>query len=732
MIQKISRALFVSCLFLAPAAWAEEQACPTPAVLAVTETAQVEFDGAQGITLRTMIEMLSREHFSRVDIDDGFSSQWLENYLRRLDPSRLYFFSSDIAEFRRNYADQLDNLAMQGDLTPAKVIYERYRERALARLDAVLATLENPDSTFDYSTNDELVIDREDAQWPANQREADELWHKQLTLGMLNSVLGEREDTEARTTLARRYKTLANNIRQQDGRVVAEFYFNALTQIYDPHTNYFSPRDAENFDINMSLSLQGIGAVLTTADEYTEVVSIVVGGPAALGDELKPADKIVAIGEGIDCEFIDVVGWRLDEVVSMIRGPKGTTVRLSVIPAKVDPTSEERRVVTIVRDAVKLEDNATKGEILIVENGGNSYRIGVIDIPSFYLDFEALRQRDPNYRSTTQDTRKLLREFQEQGIDGLIIDLRGNGGGSLQEAATLTDLFVDPGPVVQIRDWRGNMYRDNRARTRQEYSGPLMVLVDRLSASASEIFAGAIQDYDRGLVVGQRTFGKGTVQTVKDLPEGQLKLTESKFYRITGASTQHRGVEPDIMLPSFYDEDIIGESSYDNPLVWDEVGSLLARSYEDLTPYVDELMPLHSHRLATDPDLVYLMGYLNILDERSSNETVSLNMESRASERAYWLNREEALLNAWKLAKGIPLEDDEASAEAEDAVADDEETAFFDALAEDDEDPNTPDLSNALLRETAQIFSDLLTLLSGSALTAATTSAATAATSSPD
>ena len=339
----------------------------------------------------------------------------------------------------------------------------------------------------------------------------------------------------------------------------------------------------------------------------------------------------------------------------------------------------------------------------------------------FYLDFEALRNRDPDYRSTTNDTRKILRDFQEQGVDAVIIDLRSNGGGSLLESATLTDLFVDPGPVVQIRDSANNVYRDQRARGRQEYTGPLMVLIDRLSASASEIFAGAIQDYNRGIIIGSRTFGKGTVQTVMDLPEGQLKLTESKFYRITGESTQHRGVAPDIFLPGFYDEEDIGESSYDNPLIWDEIGGIPHRSYEDYSPYYPQLIAMHQERLSTDPDLVYLTGVISATEERRQRETISLNLVEREADRDYWDDLDEQLLNSWKLAKGIPIEDPETLEESlvaseleestQELVAEDAEVAVN--SDDDEEESNEPDLSDSLLNETANIFADLLDLLNG-------------------
>ncbi len=703
--------LIAALLLLGPLTlWAAED-CPAPPETSISEIQPIEFDRNQSITQRAMLEVLGTQHFADIAVNDSLSEDWLQKYLESLDPSHAYFLQSDIQEFRQKYALELDDMAKQGDLTAAKEIYDRFRERALRQIENLLAKLEDPDYQFDYTSEASLPIDRDELDWPEDEAAADLLWDQTLTLGMLNLQLSEQEDGESREALIRRYHTQRNTLNQQNARNVAAYYFNALARLYDPHTDYFSPRESEEFNINMSLSLQGIGAELTTEDEFTKVVRLIPGGPADLGGDLAAADRIVEIGEGNDCEFIDVVGWSLSEVVDRIRGEKGSTVRLKVIPAGVDVQSEERKVVTIVRDEVKLEEQAAKGEVIEIDTGAGKYAIGVIDIPSFYLDFEALRNRDPDYRSTTNDTRKILRDFQEQGVDAIIIDLRSNGGGSLLESATLTDLFVDPGPVVQIRDSANNIYRDQRARSRQEYTGPLMVLIDRLSASASEIFAAAIQDYNRGIVIGSRSFGKGTVQTVMDLPEGQLKLTESKFYRITGESTQHKGVTPDIFLPSFFDEEEIGESSYDNPLPWDEIGGIPHRSYEDYSPYFPQLVAMHQERLATDPDLIYLTGVISATEERRQRETISLNMDQRKADRDYWDQLDEDLLNNWKLAKGIPLE--EAEAESEDTPDPDLEVVEDTDASSEEEATDEPDLSETLLNETANIFADLLDLLHG-------------------
>src|SRR5690606_35021676 len=400
---------------------------------------------------------------------------------------------------------------------------------------------------------------------------------------------------------------------KQENEDAFSMVINSLTTLYDPHTNYLSPRTAENFNINMSLSLEGIGAVLQSEDEYTKVMRLVPAGPADKQGELKPTDRIVAIGQGTDGEMVDVVGWRLDEVVEKIRGKKDTIVRLEVLPAN----SSASKVISIKRDKVKLEEQAAKKHVFDVSNGDEVYRVGIINIPTFYMDFEAYRKRDPNYKSTTRDVYQLLGELEAEKVDGIIIDLRSNGGGSLQEAATLTDLFVDPGPVVQIKQANATVSRSYRSFSPAVYRGPLVVLIDRLSASASEIFAGAIQDYGRSIVIGDQSFGKGSVQSIVPLSLGELKITESKFYRISGDSTQHRGVVPDIQLPSLIDKDKVGESSDDNrnALPWDRIHAAPHETYFDIPNLLPWINERHQARIKTDPDFVFLNEQARLMEE---------------------------------------------------------------------------------------------------------------------
>lgn len=707
----LSGALSAALLAGASLAYAEE--CPVlEEAILVDEVEPVVFNENHSSTLITALSILSKDHYEDLTLNDALSKEWLDGFIEFLDPARSYLLASDIAEFETKYAAQLDDYANKGDLSPAKVMYDRFRNRALSRFESNIALLENTEKTFDYETDQTLPIEREDYQWQNSLEATDTLWNQQLTLALLNLKLSGKNEDDSREQLVSRYKTQLSNLKSQNARDVAALYLNSLGHIYDPHTDYFSPRESESFEITMSLSLEGIGAVLQLDDEFTKVVSVVPGGPAQIQGELQAADRIVAIGEGEDCEFVDVVGWQLDDVVDRIRGPKDSVVRLQIIPADADELSEERNIVKIVRDRVKLEDNAAKGEVIEVDSHGEQYSLGVIDIPSFYLDIDAMRNRDPEYRSTTRDVQNILDGFAESGVDGVIVDLRQNGGGSLLEAATLTDLFVDPGPVVQIKDQSNRILRNHRARTRAYYDGPLMVVIDRLSASASEIFAGAIQDYSRGLVIGSQSFGKGTVQSVQALPEGQLKLTESKFYRISGDSTQHKGVIPDIHLPDLFNPDDIGESSYDNALPWDQIRGIPHRKYRDFTPYLESLRTLHASRLSNDADMRFLQDTISISEERRSQKSISLNEQFRLEDRKYWEQREDDILSAWQAAKGIVVE--EVTDEEDEELANEAEIISEDSvteISEDEDNPNEPDIAEAILYESGRIFSDLLHLM---------------------
>ncbi|WP_231757306.1 carboxy terminal-processing peptidase [Microbulbifer elongatus] len=633
----------------------------SPAVLAA-DTEELKPHEDQGGTAREIVSKLEMLHYNKLKVGDEMSAGLWDEYIDSLDPTKSYFLSSDIDEFRQ-WRTKLDDDLRAGNVDRGFDIYNRYRLRISDRLNNIVSQLENGLPEFDFTKEESLELDREDSAWPKSISEADDLWRKRLKSSVLNLRLTDKSDEEIADLLKRRYKGQLKRLSQQNSDDVFELYMNSLTRLYDPHSNYLSPRSLENFNMSMSLSLEGIGAVLQMEDEYTKVARLVAGGPADRTGKIKPNDKIVAVGQDKDGEMVDVVGWRLDDVVDLIRGSAGTFVRLETIPTGGDGS---HRTITIKRSKVKLEDQAAKKAIFEFSDGEQSYKIGVINLPTFYIDFEAYRRRDPNYKSTTRDVARLLDELQKEGVDGVILDLRNNGGGSLQEATMLTDLFIDQGPVVQIRHANEQISRHNRSRSRAMYRGPLMVLINRLSASASEIFAGAIQDYNRGLVVGNQSFGKGTVQTMAPLKEGQLKITQSKFYRVSGDSTQHAGVKPDISMPQLIDSEQVGESAYDTALPWDRIHAVRHAKYFNLKDLVPQLSKKHDKRTAIDPDFVFLRKQFEYQSERADRKAVSLNEQARIQEREN-LNQEIlAMENERRKAKGLePYESFEAYEKSE-------------------------------------------------------------------
>ncbi|MFU8815267.1 MAG: S41 family peptidase, partial [Pseudomonadales bacterium] len=520
-------------------------------------------------TLLTVVEQLRHNHFISKKLDDDLSSQIFDNYLKMLDGGRAYFLAADIEELEQ-YRYKLDDALIRGNLDPAFHIFNRFQQRLTERLSFLIAQIEAGLGDMDFDTDEQLEIDREQAPWPADAEAADRMWRNRLKAAVLTMRLNDRPMEEIEELLTKRYKNRLNQTLQSKSEDAFQLFVNAFATSYDPHTQYFSPRTSQNFNINMSLSLEGIGAVLRTDDEYTSVVELVPAGPADKAGVLKPSDRIISVGQGENGHLIDVVGWRLDDVVELIRGPKDSVVRLEVIPRTASDATTTK-VITITRDAVQLEEQAAKKKLLTLDRNGETHRIGIIEVPTFYADFKAIQQGDPSYKSTTRDVRRLIKELDEEGIDGLVIDLRNNGGGSLQEADAMTGLFIKSGPTVQVKsaNRRPSIYADTDDNV--AWDGPLAVLVNRLSASASEIFAGAIQDYGRGVIIGSQTYGKGTVQTLIPLNRGQLKVTAAKFYRISGQSTQHQGVIPDIEFPEMYDVERIGESALGDAMPWDMI-----------------------------------------------------------------------------------------------------------------------------------------------------------------
>ncbi|MDR9454990.1 MAG: carboxy terminal-processing peptidase [Spiribacter sp.] len=636
-------------------------------------------------------ELLSRYHYRDQSIDDALSESVYDAYFEALDPDRYYFLEADIQAFRHR-ADQLDDELRAGELDTAFDIFARYRERVEDRSDHALDRLEKG---LAFDTEARLDLDRSDADWAASRGELDQIWDKRVTNDALVQRLNGRDRDEVRESLTKRYERLVRSLEQSSAEDVFQSYMSTWASQFDPHSSYMSPRTSENFDINMSLSLEGIGAMLTSEGDFVEIVELIPGGPAAGSGDLSPGDQITGVGDDPDA-IQDVVGWRLGDVVDLIRGPKGSEVHLRVMPEGRDG---HETTITLTRNTVELEEQAAQAEVREVERDGQTHRIGVIDIPAFYADLGAANAGAEDYRNTSDDVARLLDSEALSDIDGLVIDLRGNAGGSLEEAVRMTGLFIDQGPVVQVNRSNGQreVLEDQVAEPAQ-YDGPLGVMVDSNSASASEIFAAALQDYGRGVVIGDQTFGKGTVQTligldqfgvgsgVEDAATGRLKLTIAKFYRINGESTQLEGVQPDLHLPYPQSSDESGERSAERALPWDTIRSTEYRQQGELARYLSELRRRHDRRMLTDPALMSVSAEAKRLREAEARTEVSLNEDRR---RAAQEQQEAARLEAVNA---------QLAAYGRDTI-------------EDLDDLDRDQLPDALLDETAEVMVDLAELI---------------------
>ncbi|MDD1013556.1 carboxy terminal-processing peptidase [Pseudomonas rubra] len=634
-------------------------------VLAANSWDKLQPDRDEVVASLNVVELLKRHHYSKPPLNDARSVIIYDSYLKLLDPARSYFLASDIAEFDK-WKTQFDDFLKSGNLDPGFTIYKRYLDRVKSRLDFALAELGKGVDNFDFTTKETLLIDRKDAPWMKNQAELDDLWRKRVKDEVLRLKIAGKEPKAIQELLTKRYKNQLTRLDQTRAEDIFQAYINTFAQSYDPHTNYLSPDNAENFDINMSLSLEGIGAVLQSDNDQVKIVRLVPAGPAAKTKLVAPADKIIGVAQG-NKEMVDVIGWRLDEVVKLIRGPKGSVVRLEIIPASNAPNDQTTKIVPITREAVKLEEQAAKKSVLKLKQDGRDYKLGIIEIPAFYLDFKAFRAGDPEYKSTTRDVKKLLTELQKEKVDGVVIDLRNNGGGSLQEATELTSLFIDKGPTVLVRNSDGRVDVLEDENSGAFYKGPLALVVNRLSASASEIFAGAMQDYHRALILGGQTFGKGTVQTIQPLNHGELKLTLAKFYRVSGQSTQHQGVLPDIDYPSIIDTKEIGESALPEAMPWDTIRPAIKPAVDPFKPFLAQLKARHDTRTAKDPEFVYIRDRLALTQKLMNEKTVSLNEADRRAQHADIESKQLALENTRRKAKGEePLK--ELKKEDEDAL----------------------------------------------------------------
>ncbi len=644
---------------------------------------------------------LQYQHYLGIDLDDDLSALVFDAFIKSMDPERSIFTQQDINKFSK-FRTYVDDAYRRGQLEPAFIIYNKYQKRLAERLVYMINRIENDYHNIDFTLNEVLETDREEANWAKDKTQLQDLWRKQLKNSILSMKLNNKDEKEIKKTLSKRYLNRLNRLKQTKSEDAFRIYINSLAETYDPHTQYFSPRVSENFNIQMKLSLEGIGAMLQEEDGYTKIKRLVPGGPAQKAGQLKAGDRVVGVGQGIDKKMVDVVGWRLDDVVQLIRGEKGTIVRLNVIPYN-ETDEHNTKIISIVRNTVKLEEQSAKKEIINIKQNGSEYKIGIIDLPTFYVDFKGAQKKLEDYRSTTRDVKKLLQELKKENIDGLVIDLRNNGGGSLQEVNTLLGLFIKSGPTVQIQSSEHKISALSDNDFSIEYDGPLAVLVNRLSASASEIFAGAIQDYKRGIVIGNQTFGKGTVQALQPLAHGQLKLTHAKFYRVSGDSTQNLGVIPDIRLPAIFDREEIGESSLPEAMQWDQINSVKFNAYPDFTALLSRLEKRHVERVKLDPDFIFLNKSIERLNDIKSKTKISLNEKVRKLEFTKTRNSLLEIENERRKAKGKTIY----------ASVDEMKKAQEEEEKENEDKPeheNQSDESRAYLIESAHVLSDLINL----------------------
>ncbi len=681
-------------------------ASSAPGGNAATTLEELNPSAEQAAAARLVYGILSdsRYVYRAKPLDDALSAEIHRRYLESLDGQKLFFTQADINRFEA-YRTGHDDAIKNQRLDPAYEIFKTYLQRVDERVAYARRLLAQP---FDFSADETWAYDREDARWASGSAELDDAWRKYVKNDALRLKLAGRSQAEIRKTLDKRYAGLAERVHELRGDDVFESFMNAYATSIDPHTSYMAPRSAENFNMQMRLSLEGIGAVLQRQDEFVVIRTIVPGGPAGNGGKLKVGDRVVAVGQGASGPMVDVVGWRIDDVVALIRGKKGTQVRLDVLPAEAGVDAKPQ-LISIVRDKVKLEQQAAQKRVIEV----GDRRIGVVELPTFYLDFEARRRGDKDARSATADVAKLLRELRAEKVDGVVVDLRDNGGGSLLEAVELTGLFIDEGPVVQVRETGGRVSVESDDITGVAWDGPLAVLVNRSSASASEIFAAAIQDYGRGLIIGEPTFGKGTVQSLIDLDRfprkddakfGQVKLTVAQFFRVDGGTTQHAGVLPDLAFPVSLDASEYGESTYDNALPATRIARAPHGSLGNLAALRPQLLSQHKARVAADREFRWWSEDVAQFRAEREKKTLSLNETVRAAERDR-LAAERKQREAERKAAGLDVE---SLARDDDGLSANERSVAQQA-AEEEAAKNRPD---PLLRESAAILADALDLLS--------------------
>lgn len=638
------------------------------AAIACTATPRVEKDvpgsnnlkpdAQQSLITKEIAELVTNYNYKKVKLNDSLSGVIYDKYLERLDPNRSYFLAADINEFKE-FRNSFDDDLKVGDLSSPFYMFNVYQKRYNERMKFSVDVLTKP---LDFSKKEEYIYNREKLPWFKDLTESDKSWTNKVKYDYLNLKLAKKADSTIRADLKKRYESLITQSAKINSQDAFQLIMSSFTESVDPHTNYFNPANAANFNIDMSRSLEGIGATLSSENEFVTIKSVVTGGPADKSKQLKIDDKIIAVSQGKDGEFVDVVGWRLDNAIALIRGKKGTVVRLKIL-SKGQDMSATPKIVSMVREKIILEDQSAKKTIKTEVKDGKTYKYGIIEIPAFYADWAAMQARDPNYKSTTRDVKLLLDSLKKENVDAVIIDLRTNGGGSLMEAIELTGLFISTGPVVQVRDTRNRVEVDRDENPAIAWNGPLGVIVDRFSASASEIFAGAIQDYGRGIVIGNTTYGKGTVQSAIPMQRvnsalgdkgGQINLTTGKFYRISGSSTQHKGVIPDIELPAVFPADKYGESAEPSALPWDEIKSSDYTKISDLTNAIASLRTSHNARMKTSKDYKFLLEDIAEFKKRDLEKSVPLDEESLKKKRDEQEKKNFEKENERRLSRGLP------------------------------------------------------------------------------
>lgn len=618
--------------------------------------------------------ILSSYHYRKLALNDSLSSAIFDKYIDVIDHGRLYYLASDISEFEQ-YRNSFDDFLQKRELDIPFSIYNVFRKRYQERSDYIQSLLSEP-KPFDFTVDESINTDREKVPFAKDVNELNNTWRKYLKSEALDLKLSGKADTAVISSLKDRYKNRDRALGRIRTEQVFQMFMNAYAESLDPHTSYMAPMAADRFKQDMSQSLEGIGALLGEEDNYIKIKDVIPGGPAFKGKQLKKEDKIIGVAQGDDGKIIDIVGWFVDDAVKLIKGPKGTVVRLQVISADALPGTPAKEY-RLVREKIKLEEQRAKKEVIMVTQSNKPYKLGVIDIPLFYRDFEGAQHKEKEFSSTTRDVQKLINELRQENVDGIVIDLRNNGGGSLTEAVSLTGLFISKGPVVQVKEGQGEIDIQMDRDPSISYDGPLAVMVNRFSASASEIFAAAIQDYQRGIIVGEQTYGKGTVQTLIGLNDavpketdqlGQVKLTVAKFYRVNGSSTQIKGVMPDLILPSAFKQNEYGESSQPAALPWDQIAS----AKYDVTPDVNatvlkQLNDKYSQRLKSDEELKQLVKTLDEFKIARENKIISLEETKRKVERA---DAEKKRLAMKQLGEDLEEEEDETSKDTTDTAKD--------------------------------------------------------------